>query len=72
MNGYELMAQFENTIREMVMVPKERLKRHPGEWTVEKPQQSVLCWPGQDAILMKNTTDGWIGWFPVKDISIEE
>lgn len=49
---------------------KERLKRHPGEWVVEKPQQSVLCWPGEDAIFMKNTTDGWSGWFPIKDIDI--
>lgn len=49
---------------------KERLKRHPGVWIVEQPEQAVVCWPGENAILMKNTSDGWSGWFPVKDIDI--
>lgn len=49
---------------------KERLKRHPGEWIVEQAERSVPCWPGETAILMKNTTDGWSGWFPVKDIEV--
>jgi hypothetical protein len=49
---------------------KERLKRHPGLWKVEQDAKSVPCWPGEDAILMKNLTDGWSGWFPIKDIDI--
>ena len=49
---------------------KERLKRHPGEWEVEQETKFVPCWPGEAAILIKNTTDGWSGWFPVKDIDI--
>jgi hypothetical protein len=51
---------------------KERLKRHPGEWIVEQKETSVPCWPGENAILMKNTTDDWSGWFPVKDIETVE
>ena len=50
---------------------KERLKRHPGEWIIEQKEKSVPCWPGETAILMKNTTDGWSGWFPVKDIEVK-
>ena len=50
---------------------KERLKRHPGEWIVEQEEKSVVCWPGENAILMKNTSDGWGAWFPVKDIEIK-
>lgn len=49
---------------------KERLKRHPGEWIVEQEEKSVSCWPGETAIMFKNTTDGWSAWFPVKDIEI--
>jgi hypothetical protein len=49
---------------------KERLKRHPGLWEVEQETRFVECWPGEAAILIKNTTDGWSGWFPVKDIDI--
>lgn len=51
---------------------KERLKRHPGFWKVEQDRRSVPCWPGEDAILMKNLTDGWSAWFPIKDIDIVE
>ena len=50
---------------------KERLKRHPGEWIVERPESSVPCWPGENAIMLKNTNDGWSAWFPVKDIEIK-
>lgn len=50
---------------------KERLKRHPGEWIVEQSETSVPCWPGETAILMKNTSDGWSGWFPSKDIEVK-
>jgi hypothetical protein len=49
---------------------KERLKRHPGLWEVEQEERAVTCWPGENAILLKNTSDGWSGWFPVKDIEI--
>ena len=49
---------------------KERLKRHPGCWEVEQEAKFVPCWPGEAAIMIKNTTDGWSGWFPVKDIDI--
>lgn len=49
---------------------KERLKRHPGEWIVEQEEKSVSCWPGETAIMLKNTTDEWSAWFPVKDIEI--
>lgn len=51
---------------------KERLKRHPGEWMVEQEERSVPCWPGENAILMKNLNDGWSGWFPTKDIEVTE
>jgi hypothetical protein len=47
---------------------KERLKRHPGLWEVEQEEKFVTCWPGESAIMLKNTTDGWSGWFPVVDI----
>ena len=50
---------------------KERLKRHPGEWVVEQEERSVPCWPGETAIMVKNTTDGWSAWFPVKDIVVD-
>ena len=51
---------------------KERIKRHPGAWEVEQETKFVPCWPGEADILIKNTTDGWSGWFPVKDIDIVE
>jgi hypothetical protein len=51
---------------------KERLKRHPGLWVIEKPEQSVPCWPGEFAVHIKNLSDGWSGWFPIKDIDIIE
>jgi hypothetical protein len=35
-------------------------------------EQANACWPGEAAILIKNTTDGWSGWFPIKDIDIVE
>jgi hypothetical protein len=49
---------------------KERLKRHPGLWVVDQLEQSVSCWPGEFSIHIKNTSDNWSGWFPVKDIDI--
>jgi hypothetical protein len=51
---------------------KERLKRHPGSWTIEQSESSVPCWPGEKAILLKNTNDNWLGWFPVKDIEMQD
>ena len=51
---------------------KERLKRHFGEWVVEQEEKSVPCWPGESAILCKNTSDGWSGWFPTKDIEMSD
>ena len=51
---------------------KERLKRHPGTWTVEQSAKAVPCWPGEFAIHIKNLIDGWSGWFPIKDIDISE
>jgi len=51
---------------------KERLKRHPGLWAIERTEQSVPCWPGELAIHIKNLSDGWSGWFPIKDIDISE
>jgi hypothetical protein len=50
---------------------KERIKRHPGTWEVEQNEKSVPCWPGENSILLKNLDDLWSGWFPVKDIIIE-
>lgn len=50
---------------------KDRLKRHPGEWAVEQEEQSVPCWPGERAIMLKNISDGWSGWFPLKDVVVD-
>jgi len=51
---------------------KERLKRHPGLWVVDESEKSVPCWPGELAVHIKNLSDGWSGWFPIKDIDISE
>lgn len=49
---------------------KERLKRHPGEWTIDEQAQSVPCWPGEMSIHIVNLNDNWSCWIPVKDIEI--
>ena len=51
---------------------KERLKLHPGEWVVHQEARSVPCWHGETAIRCRNLDDGWCGWFPVKDIEVQD
>ncbi|NBT58220.1 hypothetical protein EBT16_05500 [bacterium] len=50
---------------------KERLRLHPGDFVHLDGPKSVPCWPGEMSVRIQNTTDGWDGWFPQNDITIE-
>jgi hypothetical protein len=49
---------------------KERLKLHPGEFTIVDGPKPVPAWNGETAIFLRNVNDTWAGWFPINDINM--